>query len=154
MQYRTPIVHYVWSPVKSLTIVCCLSAALALAPSAPHSGTKRFAPVSRADLNKIISRNHPDAKLVRSMIGVESNWNPKAISKAGAVGLMQVRPASARMVGLNYSRADLMCPEKNIRAGTRILKRYQRLAKGDMQKALALYSGGARGYYRKVMKGA
>lgn len=88
------------------------------------------------------------------MIDVESNWNPKAVSSVGAVGLMQVRPASARMVGLNYNRADLLCPEKNIQAGTRILKHYQRVTGGNMEKALDLYSGGARGYYRKVMKGA
>lgn len=151
MRYRTPIVHYVWSPVKSLTIVCLLSLALVLVARDMTDATKRFAPVSRQDINKIIARNHRDVKLVQSIIQVESGWRQKAVSSAGAVGLMQVRPASARMVGLNYSHKDLLCPEKNIKAGTRILRHYQRMTRGNLERALDLYSGGARGYYRKVM---
>lgn len=110
-----------------------------------------FHPVSRADLHKIIARNNPDEKLVRAMIQVESRWDPGARSSAGAVGLMQVMPASARMVGLNYTRHDLLCPEKNIVAGTRILRHYQRTT-GSLREALRLYSGGARNYYERVMK--
>lgn len=64
---------------------------------------------------------------------------------------MQVLPESARMVGLRYDKNDLLCPVKNIEAGCRILKYYQKKFK-KLPVVLAKYSGGADGYYRKVMK--
>ncbi len=64
---------------------------------------------------------------------------------------MQVMPASARMVGLDFTAADLACPERNIVAGTRILRHYQRTS-GSLREALRLYSGGARNYYERVMR--
>ena len=64
---------------------------------------------------------------------------------------MQVMPNSARMVGLNYSKEDLKCPEKNIKAGTRILKYYQRTSR-TLEEALNKYSGGAVGYAQKVLR--
>ena len=64
---------------------------------------------------------------------------------------MQVMPASAKMVGLNYSKEDLKCPEKNIKAGTAILKYYQRTSR-TLEEALNKYSGGAVGYAQKVLR--
>ena len=64
---------------------------------------------------------------------------------------MQVKPASARMVGLDYTVKDLMCPIKNIRAGCRILKFYQKRTK-TLSGALRRYSGGSKKYSRRVYK--
>ena len=65
------------------------------------------------------------------------------------MGLMQVMPASARMVGLNYSAHDLKCPERNIEAGVRILQFYKKRSK-TREEALQKYSGNAKQYYNKV----
>lgn len=110
----------------------------------------QFQPINRADLCKIIAMNHNNPKLVQAIISVESEWNPKAISKKGAVGLMQVLPASGHHF-LGYSKSELLCPEKNIIAGTTILKYYQRTSP-NLKEALHKYSGGAEGYYEKVMR--
>jgi soluble lytic murein transglycosylase-like protein len=110
-----------------------------------------FNPISHSDLVKIIKSNHHNPELIIAMITIESAWNSKAISKSGAVGLMQVLPSSARMVGLDYDKNDLLCPEKNIEAGCKILKYYQKRYK-KLSVVLSKYSGGANRYYHKVMK--
>ena len=63
---------------------------------------------------------------------------------------MQVLPESGRHYA-GISRFDLFCPEKNIIAGTKILKYYQKTSP-NLKVALSKYSGNAKGYYQKVMK--
>jgi len=116
-----------------------------------HNIIVLFNPLSRADLVSIIKQHHPNHKLIMAIIEVESEWKQNVISHAGAIGLMQVLPSSARMVGLNYTKEDLKDPEKNIKAGCRIVKFYQRKS-NRMETVLNWYSGGAENYHRKVMK--
>lgn len=59
-----------------------------------------------------------DADLVRAVIYAESGGNPKAVSRAGAAGLMQLMPATASDLGV----ADRFDPEQNIASGTRYLR--------------------------------
>jgi soluble lytic murein transglycosylase-like protein len=80
--------------------------------------------------------------LVMAVIAVESSWNPRAISRAGAVGLMQVMPATAAKVGVR--RQELFVPERNILAGTRLLAVLLRHYRGDLVSALVAYNAGAR----------
>jgi len=145
------LTRYRWSPWRSLAAVLTCAAAFTLTPLPLGESSAAFSPLSRQDLMRIVKRNHPQPSLVRAVIQVESRWNPRARSSAGAVGLMQVMPASARMVGLDFTAADLACPERNIVAGTRILRHYQRTS-GSLREALRLYSGGARNYYERVMR--
>lgn len=79
-----------------------------------------------------------DPLLVHAVIQVESNYNQYAISHAGAQGLMQLMPATARSLGVNNS-FDL---EENIRAGVRHLKDLKNTYKDD-RLALAAYNAGA-----------
>lgn len=109
-----------------------------------------FNSINREDLHKIIQMNHNNPKLVQAIISVESEWNPKAVSSKGAIGLMQVLPQSGKVYA-GFSRAELFCPEKNIIAGTKILKYYQRISP-NLRSALDKYSGGATGYYEKVAR--
>ncbi len=146
------VTRYRWSPRRSLWIIAALVSLAVASPEPTGMASAEFSPLTRGDLMKIVRMHHPRPELVRAIIQVESRWNPRARSSAGAVGLMQVKPASARMVGLDYRAADLLCPEKNIRAGTRILRHYQRLTRGNLERALDLYSGGARNYYERVLK--
>ncbi len=78
--------------------------------------------------------------LVRAKIKVESGWNPRAISPAGAVGLMQVMPVNAKRCGLDPK--ELLDPEKNIKCGLLIFKADMQATRNDVVKALYRYNGG------------
>ena len=77
-------------------------------------------------------------QLVHSVIRVESNYNPLAISSKGAQGLMQLMPATARRFGV----ANAFDPIDNIQGGTRYLRYLLDLYKGDYNLALAAYNAG------------
>lgn len=88
------------------------------------------------------------------LIRTESNWNPSAISPAGAVGLAQVMPwwastAEGRRVSGLTSAADLMDPWKNARAGARILADELRRF-GNPALALMAYNAGASAVLRAI----
>lgn len=80
--------------------------------------------------------------LVRAKIKVESGWNPKIISPAGAIGLMQVMPANAKRCGLEPR--ELLEPEKNIRCGLKIFAEDMKATNNNVVKALYRYNGGPR----------
>jgi soluble lytic murein transglycosylase-like protein len=76
--------------------------------------------------------------LIRAMIVVESGFNPRAVSKRGAIGLMQLRPETARRYGVS----NIYDPAQNIRAGTRYLSDLMTLYGSDTELALAAYNAG------------
>jgi soluble lytic murein transglycosylase len=75
--------------------------------------------------------------LVKAVIAAESNFDPQAVSRKGAQGLMQLMPATAEQLGIQ----DPLRPVQNVRGGTRYLRlmidRY-----GDLERALAAYNAG------------
>ena len=79
-----------------------------------------------------------DASLVKSVALVESNFNPRAVSKKGARGIMQLMPETARRFGVS-DRFDV---EQSIRAGARYLASLIATYKGDLALALAGYNAG------------
>jgi soluble lytic murein transglycosylase-like protein len=79
-----------------------------------------------------------DPALVRAVIETESNWNPRAVSRKGAGGLMQLIPTTAQRYGAN----DLFNPEQNIDAGVRHLKSLLQRYNGNLDLALAAYNAG------------
>ena len=82
--------------------------------------------------------NTIQAALVRAVIVVESGFNPRAVSKRGAVGLMQLQPATARRYGVK----DIYDPEQNIRAGTHYLSDLLTRFDSNLELALAAYNAG------------
>jgi soluble lytic murein transglycosylase-like protein len=78
------------------------------------------------------------AALVRAVIVVESGFNPLALSKRGAIGLMQLLPATARRYGVK----DIYDPEQNVRAGAHYLSDLLARFDSNMELALAAYNAG------------
>lgn len=86
------------------------------------------------------NRHQIDPALVKAIIMAESSYNPKAISKRGAKGLMQLMPKTAKLLGVR----DSFNPEQNINAGVRHFKDLLNEFKGDVKLALAAYHAGSR----------
>jgi hypothetical protein len=79
-----------------------------------------------------------DANLIKAVIAVESCYNRKAVSPAGAQGLMQLIPATADRFGVS----DSFNASQNINAGTRYLRFLLKRYDGDLEKATAAYNAG------------
>ena len=79
-------------------------------------------------------------ELIAALIDVESRWNPRAVSDKGAMGLMQLMPATARRYGANHP-FDV---EENIAAGTRYVTALMWEFHGDMRLVSAAYYAGDR----------
>jgi soluble lytic murein transglycosylase-like protein len=88
-------------------------------------------------------------ELVLAVIDVESNFNQFAISRAGAIGLMQVMPFWLGEIG--HPEDNLFNLKTNLRMGCTILRYYLKLEKGDLTQALARYNG-SKGSYRYTNK--
>jgi soluble lytic murein transglycosylase-like protein len=78
------------------------------------------------------------AALVRAVIVVESGFNPRAVSKKGAIGLMQLQPATAKRYGVK----NIYDPEQNVRAGAHYLSDLLNRFDSNLELALAAYNAG------------
>jgi soluble lytic murein transglycosylase-like protein len=83
-------------------------------------------------------RHNVDPALVRAVIQTESGWDPSAVSRRGAVGLMQLHPMTAQRFGVD----DVFNPQENVDAGVRYLKGLLQRYKGNLDLALAAYNAG------------
>ncbi len=96
----------------------------------------------RSEMNRAIvtaaRKYNLPAKLITSVIRHESNFAPRAVSSAGAQGLMQLMPATARELGVD----DPFDIQQNIDGGTRYLKQMLTQFDGDLRQALAAYNAG------------
>ncbi len=89
-------------------------------------------------IERIAEKHQLSHHLVHAVIMVESAYNPRAVSKAGAQGLMQLMPATANRFGVN----DPYNPSQNINGGTQYLRHLLDLFKNDLKLALAAYNAG------------
>jgi soluble lytic murein transglycosylase-like protein len=81
-------------------------------------------------------------EIAEAVMAVESGYNPDAIGGVGEIGLMQILPSTARMLGFSGTLADLAVPETNIHYGVTYLAAAWRLAAGDLCTAVMKYRAG------------
>jgi soluble lytic murein transglycosylase-like protein len=108
-----------------------------------RSSRSRFSNVYSPDhYNHIITKASKtygiDVPLIKAVIKVESNFNPKAISKAGARGLMQIMPTNFKALRIR----DPFDPDQNIMGGASLLKELLIRFDGNVHFALAAYNAG------------
>ena len=103
------------------------------------TGHKITQPQVDAAIDAAAAKHHVDPNLVRSIIKVESNFNPRAVSRKGAMGLMQLMPATARDLNVR-NPFDV---EQNVDGGVRHFKELLDNFNGDVSMSLAAYNAGA-----------
>jgi soluble lytic murein transglycosylase-like protein len=82
------------------------------------------------------------ADIADAVVDIESNYNPSLIGGVGEIGLMQIRPETAAMLGFKGSTGELAKPETNIHYGVAYLSKAWRLADGDLCRTLMKYRAG------------
>jgi soluble lytic murein transglycosylase-like protein len=112
-------------------------------PKADSIRATRYASTDRGRIyDDVISeharRNNVRAELVRAVVQVESAFNPRAISRVGAMGLMQLMPATAREFGV----LNAFDPVENIRGGVAYLRQLLDRYSNNEELALAAYNAG------------
>ena len=96
----------------------------------------RFDPI----IIKAANQYKVDPAMVKAIILAESGYNPNAVSKKGAMGLMQLMPTTAQELGVENG----FSPEQNIHAGVRYFKQLMNRYRGNVKLALAAYNAGSR----------
>ncbi len=99
-------------------------------PTAPD----RYAPL----VEKVAREHSLDRALLQAMIAAESGFDPHAVSRKGAVGLMQLMPETARRYGVR----NLYDPAENIQGGAKYLRDLMRKFNNDLSLTLAAYNAG------------
>jgi soluble lytic murein transglycosylase-like protein len=109
-------------------------------PLAPAVAAKvlGLAPAPESHIDATARRHGLDPLLVRALIRAESNFDPRAVSPKGAVGLMQLMPLTAQRYGVE-NRFD---PVQNVEGGVRYLRDLIAMFEGDLTLALAAYNAG------------
>lgn len=109
-----------------------------LSPHGDQSGDDHILPDIRQSVRNAATKYAISEKLIQSVIQAESNYRPDAVSPAGAQGLMQLMPATARALGVS----DPFDVDQNIDAGARYLRKMMDRFGGDIKLALAAYNAG------------
>jgi soluble lytic murein transglycosylase-like protein len=89
-------------------------------------------------ISKISKKYRVDDALIRAIIKVESDFNPRAVSKAGAKGLMQLMPETAKDLGVE----NIFNPEENVEGGVKYLKSLIFRFEDNLPLAIAAYHAG------------
>jgi soluble lytic murein transglycosylase-like protein len=100
-------------------------------------------PMQDAELDQIIQsaagHNDMPPELIKAVMGQESAFHPCSVSTAGAMGLMQLMPATAQA----FAVTDPFAPAQNVEAGAKYLKQLIERYHGDVRLALGAYNAGA-----------
>lgn len=103
-------------------------------PAPAGAGRQRYSPI----IDAVAKREKLDPALVHAVVRAESGYNPQAVSPAGAVGLMQLMPGTAKRYGVDDSRD----PVANVGGGARYLRDLLAMFDNRLELALAAYNAG------------
>ncbi len=124
-----------------MSVILALSLTGASQAAAPAAASAR-ANFDRDDLQRMVRQvsmeQGVDPKLVDALVRVESDYDHRAVSRKGAMGLMQLMPATAKRLSVD----DPFDPEANVRGGVREFARLLDRYSGNLQFALAAYNAG------------
>lgn len=126
-----------WAAAQRQYPALFVASQLATAPAPPDCEAAKPADV-RALIEKESAKQKIDPKVVQAVVEAESAYVPCAVSPVGAMGLMQLMPATADELGVT----DPYNAEQNVAAGTQYLKLMLDRYGGDLTKALAAYNAG------------
>jgi soluble lytic murein transglycosylase-like protein len=107
---------------------------MGLSQSSLQERAARYAPV----IQKAAGEHRLSPRIVNAVMRVESCYDPRAVSRAGARGLMQLMPMTAAQLGVN----DSFDPEQNVSGGVRYLAQMMQRFNGNLRYALAAYNAG------------
>jgi len=146
LAYWSPTEHR-WKSVPHANVQAAKSAAAEVdqylgksQPAQNSLGSTGFSQLEiDAAIDKAAAKHNVDPNLVRALVKVESNFNPNAVSRKGAMGLMQLMPQTARQLNLT----NPFNPEQNVDAGVRHLKQLLESYGGDVRLSLAAYNAGS-----------
>jgi Transglycosylase SLT domain len=112
------------------------------APKPEEAPVSSFRATVRALVEQEVKKTGLPADIADAVVRVESNYDPTVIGGVGEIGLMQIRPATAAMLGFRGSADELAKPEVNIHYGVTYLSKAWRLANGDLCRTLMKYRAG------------
>ncbi|MEO8032407.1 MAG: lytic transglycosylase domain-containing protein [Gemmatimonadota bacterium] len=153
---------------KAETETASLKATIERQNQVIHYSTRFRIPADQAGaIYRVATSEGIEPDVAFRLIKIESNFDPDAISSAGAIGYTQIRPATARFFESGISAEQLAEPEINLRLGFRFLRSLIRQYDGDINLALLAYNRGparvqeildaggdpANGYPERVLKG-
>lgn len=118
-----------------------------LARGAASNGGARRAKYASL-IRKAAAKHGVPEKIAKAVVEVESNFNPRARGSAGEVGLMQIKPATARGIGYRGSTKSLYDPATNLEWGMKYLAGAHKRAGGDLCGTILRYNAG---HYAKRM---
>jgi Transglycosylase SLT domain len=112
------------------------------APGAADGQGPSFRAAVRSMLEQEVRKTGLPADIADAVVQIESHYDPSVVGRVGEIGLMQIRPGTAAMLGFRGSAEELAKPETNIHYGVTYLSQAWRLANGDLCRTLMKYRAG------------
>ena len=122
---------------KVVAAILLFAAGAAMASTRTRQATSLQPPFQRL-IERVATRHRIDPELFEALVEVESGRRPDAVSRAGARGLAQLMPATAR----RFRVRDIHDPEENLEGAARYLRWLMARYRGDVRLALAAYNAG------------